>query len=589
MTHTSAQGWQPGRTLALALGLLLIGGLSVGLLPSALAQKPAKPDQGAPPETAKGQPAVAKNTNMGEVVKIINDKLEASWKENKLQPSDPCSDHEFIRRVSLDIIGRIARPEEIDRFLKDPKDTRRALLIDRLLKTEEYAEYWGHLWSNWLLTRSGPFGRGKYHEQTHAWLSLQFSVNEKYDKIVRELVTATGKNSDNGAVNFILAHLGEPIPPNKRSEEGHFEMVPITSRISKLFLGIQTQCTQCHDHPFDARLKQQHFWGINAFLRQVKRDGAPGMRRRDPNQDLTLSDDTNVNTAGKVFFEKRNGVILQTKAVFLDGTKLPPDANRREKLADLIVQHDNFPKAYVNRLWAHFFGRGFTNPVDDFNEQNTVSHPELLDELGKKFKHYGYNQKDLIRWICNSNAYNLKSVANSTNDKADAEPFFSRMLMKTMSLEQLFESLLVATLPEKPTTPEAKAARKALREQWMTSLISNFGDDEGNEVAFQGTIVQALMMMNGQEINNAINNKDGTVAKMMARPGTAAQYITHLYLVTLNRPPVQTKEMDEVKIIFSKLPFTEQSRVKGVTDKRESPYQDLMWALLNSNEFLLNH
>src|SRR5262249_29488760 len=147
---------------------------------------------------------------------------------------------------------------------------------------------------------------------------------------------------------------------------------------------------------------------------------------------------------------------------------------RREQLARFVIDHDNFPRAVVNRMWGIFFGRGFVNPVDDFNENNQPSNPELLTELAGRLKHYNYDLKKLIRWICHSKAYNLSCVANKTNDKPEHEVLFSRMLLKSMSPEQLFESLMVATRAE---AAESKAAKKDLKTRWLNSLISNFGDD----------------------------------------------------------------------------------------------------------------
>src|SRR5262249_46284242 len=161
-----------------------------------------------------------------------------------------------------------------------------------------------------------------------------------------------------------------------------------------------------------------------------------------------------------------------------------------------------------------FFGRGFVNPIDDFNDNNQPSNPELLDELAARFKHYDYDLKKLIRWITHSNAYHLSYVANKTNDKSEHETLFARMNMKALTPEQLFESLMTATRAEQAETAKAK---KDLRERWLTALIANFGDDEGNEVNFNGTIVQALMMMNGKDINDAISReKKGAVALAMA-------------------------------------------------------------------------
>lgn len=555
MAHSSVKASRSGRVTTLAIGVLLTSSLL------ASAQTPLTSDD-------------------GEVLRKVNESLAKGWKENKLTPSARCSDYEFIRRASLDIIGRIAKPEEIQRFLKDPPDSRRRLLIERLLQHEEYSENWANVWTVLFLTRAGALdaNRSVYHEQMRVWLQEQFAKPTlSWKELATELLTATGKTNANGAVNFILSHLGEPIPQDKRQEEGYFEMVPVTSRTTRLFLGLQTQCTQCHDHPFNPEWKQHHFWGVNAFFRQVQRVGSPAMRRQDSASVLELKDDPSLNREGIIYYEKRNGVVLPTKPVFLDGTKLDSTStSRRQALALYLTRHENFTRAFVNRMWAHFMGRGFTNPVDDFGEHNPPSNPEALEFLGKKFEQYGYEPKRVIRWICNTDAYSLSSVANKTNDKQDAEPFFSRMLLKAMSPEQMFDSLMVATKLE-------KAESRQRKEAWMRSLTVNFGDDEGNEATFNGTVVQALLMMNGKDINDAISYKDkGTVAQAYVRSkGNPSMLLNELYLAALNRPPT-TREAPEILRIIRTAP------VKVKTDPL-APWQDVFWALLNSNEFILNH
>jgi hypothetical protein len=574
MAHPGLRRARAGRLLALVSFLTLSGTL---LLPAA---------RGAQKESAK---APGTGGDPTEVVKLIDESLRSAWEENKLTPAARCDDYDFVRRASLDIIGRIATPAEVAAYMSEPPKERRHNLIERLLKSEEYARNWANIWANWLLTRSGAFGKGQYHEETQTWLEDQFAQNKPFHEIVKALITAEGKNTDNGAVNFILAHLGENTPRGEERDGGQFNMVPITSRISRLFLGIQTQCTQCHDHPFDAKLKQNHFWGINAFLRQVRRDGTPPMpgQRMMSYTALTLKDDTTVNEDAQVFFETRNAKLLPAKAQFLDGTKITSEdrdgkrhpiqgKSRRDELARLVVEHANFGKAQVNRMWAHFFGKGFVNPVDDFNDQNTPSNPELLEELGKRYRHYGFNQKDLIRWICNSEAYNLSCVANKSNEKPESEQLFSRMLLKAMSPEELFESLMVAT------GSQNKEQKKELRTKWLDNLIGNFGDDEGNEVSFNGTVVQALMMMNGNDLNGAIapGKDEGNVARIFkAHNGGGLAVVKDLYMLTLNRPPTQ-KELTRM---------TEAMRMRVPEKDRLAPYQDLLWALLNSNEFMLNH
>jgi hypothetical protein len=582
-------------------GVLLLGGLCLAAPPRQGSPKDAPPPKDSParksplpplkPFTHVVDPKTKNYNAVNELVKTINDRLRADWQKNGIIPSRHVDDYEFIRRASLDIIGRIARPEEIKEFLHDPIDVRRSRLVNRLLDSDEYPRHWANLWSNWLLGRAGPFGRGMYHEQTASWLEDQFAANRHYDELVKALLTATGENTKNGAVNFVLAHVGENVPPARRAEEGQFEMVPLTSRITRLFLGTQVQCAQCHDHPFQTAIKQEHFWGINAFLRQVERQGTLAMRRQDAPGPLKLVDNDRVVRDPLVFFEKRNGVVLERKAIFLPsgeekGKQLDPAKSglaRREALAEFLIEHEQFPKAIVNRMWGVFLGRGFVNPVDDFNDNNQPSNPELLNEIASRFKHYTYDLKFLIRCICHSEAYHLSCVANRTNDKPEHEPLFSRMVLKALSPEQLFESLMVAT---RSATGESKDAKKAARDAWLGSLITNFGDDEGNEVNFNGTVVQALMMMNGKEINDAISRKEkGTVALAVRRARSQPGVINELYLAALNRLPSGA----EMQAIVSRFRLdTPQSNVKDAHDPA-ARFEDLFWALLNSNEFMLNH
>lgn len=575
MADSTLRGPRLGRTVTLTAGLLT-------LLAHAAAGHAADP----PKAGDKGS----------EMIQVINEAIKKGWEDNKLTPSGLCSDYTFIRRASLDIIGRVATPEEVKAFMAQAQATRRAWLVEKLLKSEEYPRHWANTWANWLLTRSGPFGgRSSYHEDTQVWLEDQFAQNVPLNQLVTKLVTAKGKNTENPEVNFILASVGEANPQNVRGEQGQFDMVPVTSRLTRLFLGIRTNCAQCHDHPFDARVRQQDFWGVNAFLRQVERKGTPPMMMnnrppvgRGPMLELVVNTDNNPD--GYVSYEKRNGVILKTKPNFMGAGK-PDDikVDRRDELAKFLIDHPMFGQAYVNRMWGHFFGRGFANPIDDFNEQNQPSHPELLQTLGEKFKHYGYDMKNVIRWITLSQPYQLSSVANKTNVVPDAEPFFARMRLKVLSPEELFESIATAA-----GNDLNKDAKKELRDRWMNNLVANFGDDEGNEVNYNGTVVQALLMMNGVDLNNAVSDANGLVGKAMkARKGEPKGIIYDIYMATLNRPPTD-KEMSG---ILSAMALVKPIRVgnkevfQPIPEAAASPakFQDLLWAVLNSNEFMLNH
>ncbi len=606
MANAILRAWRLKGTLLMGAGLLALVAL-VGGPRAVVAQKGDKKDDTKGIKVPERPSQIFNDIMVGkggvEQVNFINEQIEKGWNANKLDPSERCSDYEFIRRASLDLIGRIAKVSEIQQFLSDPPRERRSRLIERLLESDEFPNHFANLWTNLLLTRAA---HKRSHDQMHLWLYEEFEKKESsWKDIVTEILTASGPLNDkleNGQVktkgrpagNFILAHLGEQIPGTSR-ENGKFEMVPVTSRTTRLFLGLRTQCTQCHDHPFNDEWRQSHFWGVNAFFRQVDApNGRPTVggdnRKQMAAGQYSLVDNPSFNGEAIVPYERRNGLIQYSKPVFLDGRRPNPKANRREELAKMVTTSPYFAKAFVNRLWGHFLGRGFTKDVDDFGEHSPVSHPELLDKLAKDWaEKYRYDPKALVRWICNSKPYGLSSVANPSNDKSDAEPFFSRVLLRALTPEQLFESLMVAT---EAKIGQNRENRQAVREKWLQRLIVTFGDDEGNEGTFSGTVVQALLMMNGQEINNAIADKDiGTVATILKKRNITPRTAMHdLYLAALNRPPTEQEYTRILNARMMDLPrIRRPGDAAGLRAYYHAFYQDLFWALLNSNEFILNH
>jgi hypothetical protein len=602
-------------------------------------------------------------------VSLINDELVKGYKQADLKPSKKATDYEFVRRAFIDIVGRIPTAEEVKDFAEaDGSKDKRQKLIQRLLYEKEYrpriaertnprdpksvitydyaseyARHFSNLWGVWLMTRGGV--AEVYHESMELWLEEQFYKNTPWSQVVRQLLTATGKTNENGAVAFIMAHLGEAVPRDEQMLNGRFDAVPITSRVTRLFLGIQTNCIQCHDHPFNPEWKQDNFWGVNAFFRQVEREGTPALReglagkKKMTALPVALKDNTELNKDGRIKFERRSGIVTFTKTNFLPNLaelekegaipKRPIPAgspkSRREHLAEFIVQHDNFAKAYVNRMWAHFFGRGMNelSAADDFGGHNKVVHEFLLNRLAEEFVKYGYDTKKLVEWICNSDAYGLSYQSNGLaagkggNHTDEAAPYFTRMALKAMSPEVLFESLEVATRLDMASDKDAKKAKK---DQWMDKLTRNFGDDEGNEVTFNGTIVQALLMMNGPELNSEISRTDGTSAvdKAMRRHRSANGYnemavVSELYMMALGRRPSAS--------IGVVLPRRDPKTGREVLDKSGKPviagttsesgflasqigdlkrrgagpqqwkqfFEDVYWSLLNTSEFILNH
>ncbi len=500
----------------------------------------------------------------GAKLDFVDAMLKASWEENSVKPSRAATDEEFLRRAYLDVLGRIPNIQEATAFLRNKEAGKRAKLVEYLLANPDYPRNMATQWKVILLGRKNQ-GREVDANALTAWIRRQFAENRPWNEIAFDLLAASGSNKDNGAVNFTLAHMGE----------GAVNLTSITTRV---FLGQQIQCTQCHDHPSND-WKQSDFWGINAFYKGLKRDevrtaDAAGTETVDHYE---LSDEPSDKFAS---FERRDARLGIAFPAFLDGRKISQgkDVNRREALARFIADKGNndFAKAYVNRTWGHYFGRGFVNPVDDFGTHNPPSNPELLDKLAQQFKESGYDTKALIRWIMNSDAYNLTSGSVKENEKD--ETLFSHMTLKPMSPEQLFDSLIVATAAHKAGGGD----HSQQRDRWLGQFVITFANDEGDEgTSFQGTIPQALMMMNGELMNKALGKESGSfLADLLERArlqkGSAEAYVVNqLYLAALGRSPGR-REFDVARNFLINNPDT------------ICVMEDMFWALLNSNEFVLN-
>ncbi len=314
---------------------------------------------------------------------FINKYLADQWKAQKLTPADRCGDEEFIRRASLDLIGRVASADEVRAFLANASPSSRVQLIDKLLASPEHVRNVAGLWTNWLLGRSGPGAQAR--AQLYHWLNETLtSPKFNYKDMVSQLIAGTGKTNEQGNVHFVLSHLGQSFPKEKYAADGMFDMVPATSRTLRIFLGYRLVAYQLPDHPVHPDFKPDQFWGVDGFYRQVERVGQPNEKAA-----FELKDNPEFNKAGTVTYQDKDGKAQTAAAVFLDGKKLPADGkqSRRQVLAGYTTGHDNFSKAFVNRVWGHFFGRGLHEraAVDDFGSHHKVMHPELLDRLAKDF------------------------------------------------------------------------------------------------------------------------------------------------------------------------------------------------------------
>jgi hypothetical protein len=520
-------------------------------------------------------------------VALIDEHVRQHWEASKVSPSAPATDGEWCRRVFLDVLGRIPTVAELNRFTSEPAHDRKARLVDRLLGddyVEQYARNWTTLWTNILVGRSGGTERRTLVNREGLQQALRRALqrNMPYDKFAYELVAANGvskpgKENFNGFVNYLAGNLQE-------------NAVQATAKTAQIFLGLQIQCTQCHNHPFNDATQSQ-FWGMNAFFRQTR-----ALRSFENGRDVASVELINQDFAGEnnkpdeaaLFFELRNGLTKVAYPMFVDGTKLPSDSglvrdvDRRTELARLIVGSELLSKALVNRLWSHFLGYGFTKPIDDMGPHNAPSHPELLDALAQQFKAHSYNQKELIRWIVLSEAYGLSSKFNGRNKKDDPaqgeRPLFSHFYLRQMRAEELYESLLVAT--EAQSAEESYEKQESAKRRWLEQFTVAFGTDDNEETTtFNGTIPQTLMMMNGELINRATSVEKGGFLHRVAldtKLNNAAK-IRYLYQAALARPPAS----QEITLANALLGARKGDAVAAL--------QDVWWAILNSNEFILNH
>lgn len=508
-----------------------------------------------------------------DIVAFINQEVRKGWTENGATPTAVADDSEWLRRVHLDLVGTIPAVDVVEAFLADKNPAKRARIIERLLDTQDYVTHWSTLWTNLSVgrfagQRTGRNGMLRFFREA-------FARNRAWNDIVVDLLSAEGHFEENGAVNFVLIDL----PGAAR------DAAEITDKTTRLLMGIQLQCTQCHNHPFND-WQQRLFWEFNSFFRGAQR---VEYMKYDARQGISVFDYAeliNQPVTQPVYFERRSGLMeVAYPKYFGQAVELAPDSNRRRELAQLMIAGERplIALAQVNRMWAHFFGYGLTRPFDDMGPHNPASHPDLLNRLADEFVKNQYDLKQLIRWIVSCDAYHLASRRDST-DKVDNPtqgdtPLFSHYYLKALSPETLCESLSVAT-----SLGDVAAVN---REQWdrtrlqlLNQLLQNlFGNMTDDITAYSGSIPQMLLLMNGDFVKQVTSSQPGSLVPALCKQYPADPERTRiLYLKILGREPDRAEAALVVKQIGRR------------KDKDPVPvYQNLVWALLNSNEFAVNH
>lgn len=509
---------------------------------------------------------------------FINEQVRQGWTDNEVEPSELASDGEWIRRVYLDIVGHVPPVEDVDKFLADKDKAKRSKVIDKLLDDPAYVRHWTTVWTNLTIGQQTPMRVSRKGMQK--FFREAFTKNRPWNEIVIDIVSAEGHFEENGAVNYLLAQMQMP-------DDG----VQATAKTTRLFMGMQVQCTQCHNHPFND-WQQRQFWEFNTFFRQLRKEEHQKYDMKTGRNEFSYAElKRREGVEQFVLYEKRNGTQEAAESKYfgqpVDVMKKDDtgyDINRRAELAKMMTEGEKpmVAMAMVNRMWSQFFGYGFTKPVDDIGPHNPSSHPELMDRLTVEFVKSRYDVKQLIRWICNSEAYNLTSQATKVNEEKDnpssgTTSLFSHVYLKSMSAEQLYDSLIVATNAHKSGRSSWEQTEQK-RQQWMQQFVIAFGTDEGDEsTTFNGSIPQALMMMNGELVKDAISAQKGSYLNtILSEAPQDKDRVRKLYLAALSRSP-NNKETQAA-----------QAMLKSNSDKLAA-YQDMFWALLNSNEFIFIH
>lgn len=517
--------------------------------------------------------AVAALLNDFEIVAEVDRLLSEAWEENKIVPAPSASDNEWIRRAYLTLTGRIPSLQEVTEFCALPSERKRDDLVRKLVDDPRTAENRAVVWTNLLIGRSNS--RGVDEDAMFEFLRNQFLENRPWMETVGELISAEGRSDQNGATNFLLAHLND-------------QATPATAVTARLFLGQQVHCTQCHDHPFARERRQQEFWGLNAFFKQAERQRiVVSDSDGQPKSVWTL---TESGKPGMTFYETLRG---QQKAVppEFDGVALPPDASgrRRHELVKLLRADDEHQvaRAMVNRVWASLFGYGFVNPVDDLGTHNPVSHPELFALLTDAFVRSDYDVRRLTGWMMMSKAFHLSSAQNEEfavldDPQEGGIPLFSRSYARPLGPEQVYDSIRVA-IRSVADQPVDSSVGTVHRREWVEQFVCAYGTDENDEqLTFDGNIAQALLMMNGEELEKAIGLAAAEVSRLI-NPSAVSHAARRLALATLNREATENEERafrSRVRTLSRSLPPDEA--LKTATE-------DMLWAYLNSAEFVSLH
>lgn len=515
----------------------------------------------------------------GKVAEAIDRHVDRALASAKLQAAPRSDDAEFLRRVFLDLTGRVPTAEQAVAFLDSKDADRRAKLIDTLLATSQFGEQLGRTWRDWICPPELP-SDANGGKQPHAeaqnlgkWLGTRFAAGDSWDKITREVLTVDGEIKSKPQVIF-FGLVGEGGRPSAAGS---------ARAVGSLFLGVQLQCAQCHDDPYRAWAQQEH-WALAAFFGKINgdfnkvSDGQVVVSKKKPQATSTTQGQITIPSSAF------KNVGTKVQAAFLDGKVFQPESDEalRSTFVDWLTAKDNpyFARAFANRLWCYFFSRGIVHPVDDFRELNPPSHPGLMKLLANEFAASGFDVKHLIRCVCNSEAYQRTSrVAPGTNEQTVVAltASFGRMPLRVMTADMLYDSLKLAYGDPKldlraidPKDGNTNGESAPVADAYL-EFLRRFGTNKEDATDFTHGIPQMLTMINHPRLLAGSKALDGY---LKAKPApTPEQTVEFLYLATLSRRPTSAEQASAQRYLKK-------------ADPAKGPV-GVLWMLVNRSEYLL--
>ena len=486
------------------------------------------------------------------------DELAAEkWMKLGLQPSPLSDDATFLRRLTIDLCGRLPTVEETRAFIDDKSGSKRREVVDRLLDSPDYPAYFAMRWGA-ILRNSKLAGADQASYAFHNWIKDMIARNRPYDEFVRGVVAAAGEWQDAPAINWYW---------QTRDDQLH----SVTADTAQVFLGIRLQCARCHHHPYE-RWGQEDYYGLAGFFTRLG--------RKSFGQPPPYFASSSVTTGEK---NPLTGKVPEPK--FLDGEygKFTPEDDPRHALVDWMAKPDNpfFARVLVNRLWGHFMGRGLVNEVDDMRESNPPSNPKLLDALAKDFVDHKFDVRHIVRTLVNSRVYQLSSAPTEHNkdDRQNFARFYARRLIAEVLLDAVDQT--TGTRTRFGNIADSARAVDLPHEGFGSYFLDTFDRPKRVsgcecERSSGATLAQVLLLANSDELENKLSSGDGRIAKLVADKKPIPEIIDELYLSAFARRPHDRERETSVKYVESQ------------EDKRQA-LEDILWTIVNSKEFLFNH